>query len=64
MKTALTAVFFLVVSVSTSVVAAAQDQSAVAAAEAACGQTNVEFRVPTTRATLSRNLTPARRWFT
>jgi hypothetical protein len=45
MKTALTAVFFLVVSVSTSVVAAAQDQSAVAAAEAACGQTNVEFRV-------------------
>ena len=60
MKTALAVTLFLVVSVSTSVFAFGQDQSAITAAEAACGQTNVEFRV----ATLFRNLTPARRWFT
>ena len=47
MKTALAVTLFLVVSVSTSVFAFGQDQSAIRAAEAACGQTNVEFRVTT-----------------
>src|ERR1700683_2368259 len=47
MKTALVVTLFLVVSVSTSVFAFGQDQSAIRAAEAACGQTNVEFRVTT-----------------
>jgi len=45
MKTALAVTLFVVVSVSTPVSAFGQDQSAVVAAEAACGPNHIEFRV-------------------
>jgi hypothetical protein len=47
MKTALAVTLFVVISVSTPVFASEPDQPAVAAAEAACGQNDVEFRVTT-----------------
>jgi hypothetical protein len=49
MKTALAVTLFVVVLVSTPVSAFGQDQSAVVAAETACGPNNIEFRVTTDR---------------